>query len=301
MAVDYVNVLKDLMNDFIVIGRSQKSAGTLEEKTGVKVCSGGLSQFINSGTEIPEYAIVATSIECLAQNAIELMDFGVKNILLEKPGGLNIEEIKSVCDKSIATKSNVFIAYNRRFYSSVVEAKKLIKEDGGVTSFQFDFTEWSHEIEKLQKPAKVFQSWFLSNSSHVSDLAFFLGGKPKEISCYVSGSLPWHSKGSVFSGAGIAQNGALFSYHANWESAGRWGVEINTTKRKLIFRPLEKLQQQMRGTVKIDFVEINDHLDIEYKPGLFLQTKAFLERQHHLLMPVKEQLDILPVYNRMLK
>ena len=126
--------------------------------------------------------------------------------------------------------AKVFIAYNRRFYRAVSEAKRLIEGDGGVTSFNFEFTEWSHEIERLSKAPGVKEKWFLGNSTHVVDLAFFLGGKPSEISCYTQGGTDWHPTASLFSGAGVSEHGALFSYNANWESAGRWGVEVLTKK-----------------------------------------------------------------------
>ena len=42
--------------------------------------------------------------------------------------------------------------------------KEIIAEDNGVTSFNFEFTEWSHEIEKLEKAPGVKENWFLANS-----------------------------------------------------------------------------------------------------------------------------------------
>ena len=65
---------------------------------------------------------------------------------------------------------------------------------------------------------------------HVVDLAFYLCGKPDEISCYTTGGLNWHSAASVFAGAGITKKNVLFSYNANWGAPGRWGVEIMTKK-----------------------------------------------------------------------
>lgn len=50
--------------------------------------------------------------------------------------------------------------------------KKIIAEDGGITSFNFEFTEWAHVIEKLDYPREVFENWFFVNSTHVVDLAF---------------------------------------------------------------------------------------------------------------------------------
>ena len=52
------------------------------------------------------------------------------------------------------------------------------------------------------------------------------------------------------------QKGAMFSYFADWEAPGRWGLEVLTRKRRLIFRPMEQLQVMPLGSVKIDSVEL---------------------------------------------
>ena len=114
----------------------------------------------------------------------------------------------------------------------------IIKLDAGVTSFNFEFTEWANTIEPLVKAEGIKEKWFLGNSTHVVDLAFYLGGKPKKISTFTSGSLVWHPSSSVFAGAGITDKDILFSYSANWESAGRWTVEVLTKDNKLIFEPM---------------------------------------------------------------
>ena len=255
MAVDYYKVLNDLDVFFKVIGRGKKSAKSFYKKTGVRPILGGLDSFLADYPEKCSHAIVAVGVERLAETTKQLLKYGIQNILVEKPAGLNKEEIESVAKLTKEENANVFVAYNRRFYSSVIKAKEIIKEDGGVTSFSFEFTEWSHEIEKIEKASGVKENWFLANSTHVVDLAFYLGGQPKKISSFVSGGLDWHPSASVFSGAGMSETGALFSYQANWESAGRWSVEILTKKHRLIFRPIEKLQIQNRGSVQIDFVD----------------------------------------------
>ena len=214
---------------------------------------------------------------------IKLITAGVKNILVEKPAGLNLEEVTNIANMAKENSTNVYVAYNRRFYASTLKAQEIIKEDGGVTSFNFEFTEWSHVIEKLDKSEKVKNAWFYANSTHVVDLAFFLGGKPKEMSCYATGGLPWHPSASVFAGAGISETGALFSYQANWEAPGRWGVEILTKKHRLILRPLEKLQIQKIGSINVEYVDIDDRLDVEFKPGIYKQVETFLYAENSLL------------------
>jgi len=289
MAVEYSKVLDTLNVDYEVMGRGESSANNFQDATGRKVKIGGVDNWLNSKEiENPNSAIVAVGVEKLAETTIELLENGFKNILVEKPAGLNFEEISIVAEKTNEKNANVFVAYNRRFYTSVLKAKEIIEEDGGVTSFNFEFTEWSHEIEKLDKAPGVKENWLLANSSHVIDMAFFLGGFPAKISSYTSGGLDWHPSASVFSGAGVTINGALFSYCANWEAPGRWSVEILTKKHRLIFRPLEKLKSQKIGKIKIEELAINDNLDIRFKPGLYRQTECFINNNSDNLVELED-------------
>ncbi len=276
MAVDYAKVLSSLNPNFSVIGRSEQGASNFYQKTGIAATPGGVAAFAKNN-ELPNYAIVSVNVEELSSVALFLIKNGVKNILLEKPGGTNIDEISKIAIFAKKIGANVQVAYNRRFYSSTLEANRIIDADGGVTSFNFEFTEWSHQIEKLNFPKAKSEIWFLANSTHVVDLAFYLGGNPKKMSCYTAGSLDWYKTASIFSGSGISEKGALFSYQANWKSPGRWSVEMLTLKHRLIFKPMEQLHIQNIGSVSVEQVQLDDSLDKKYKPGLYLQTKAFLE------------------------
>lgn len=300
MAVDYFNVLINLNCDVIVIGRGENSAEKFNEKTGCKPFVGGLTKFLALNKNSFSKAIVAVGMEVLKTTTIELIDSHYNSIMVEKPAGLNFQEIYDLANYSKSKNADVFVAYNRRFFASVMKAKKIIEEDGGVTSFNFEFTEWSHVIEKLVKAQGVKENWFLGNSTHVVDLAFYLGGRPKTISCYSTGGLEWHPKASVFAGAGTTENGVLFSYQANWEGPGRWGIEILTKKHRLILRPLEKLQTQNIGSVNTEFVELEDTLDTQFKPGLYLLTQKFIDNQLEYLFPIKEHIHNCEYYAKII-
>lgn len=299
MARDYANVLNSLGSSYEVIGRGDQSAQEFERETGVPAIRGGLEKHLASGVRAPEKAIICVGVEALANSTMQLLRAGVRNILVEKPAGCSPLEIKEVNDVSIASKATVVVGYNRRCYASVIHAKQLIADDGGVTSFNFEFTEWSHIIQDITRSREVKEYWFLGNSTHVVDLAFYLGGMPKEISCYLSGGLEWHPAASIFAGAGISETGALFSYQANWAAPGRWSVEMITRARRFVFRPLEQLHVQKIGSVGLNLVEIDDAWDRKYKPGLFLQTKTFLEGKPETLCSLKEHYSKLPVYCQM--
>jgi predicted dehydrogenase len=277
MAKEYAKVLSALNTNWEVSGRSAANAAAFRESfPGITVHEGGLEK-LDIISQQYTHAIVASSVESLYANTISLLDAGVKHILLEKPGATVKAEIADLQKRAEEKQARIIIAYNRRYYSSVLAAQKLIEEDGGVLSFNFEFTEWAHTIEPLPMDTQVKENWFLANSTHVVDTAFYLGGAPKEMNAFIAGSLSWHSRSAVFAGSGTSVNGALFSYQANWKAPGRWSVEMLTNKRRFIFRPMEKLQAQQIGSVAIEPVAVDDSLDTQYKPGLYLQTEAFIK------------------------
>jgi len=283
MARDYIKVLRALRVTPIAVGRSKKSTAAFEKDTGIPVQSGGISAFKKTRGVIPPSAIIAVSAENLSAVAKEVISAGCRRILLEKPGGLALKDIQSVSRAAKKKGVQVFIGYNRRFYSSIVKAKKYIKDDGGAISFSFSFYERLLQKEKLKKlgiSPKAQKRWFIVNAIHVIDTAFYLGGLPQKIAGFTAAGPLWAPHPTLFSGAGMTHGNIPFYYEANWELEGPWSVEVGTKKRKLILAPLETLKVEKDGVIR-DSV-LNDSFDARFKPGLYHQTKAFLEMRHDL-------------------
>ena len=296
MAQDYCKVLQGLRQNFEVIGRSSDSARKFESATGCAVRQGGLRAAL-AGSAATHQAIVAVGVEHLAGVTAELIEAGTRRILVEKPAGLNTKEIRALWEMAASHKVDVLIAYNRRFYAATALARKLIAEDGGATSCTFEFTERAHVIAPLTKGPGVKEAWFLANSTHVVDLAFHLCGQPKDWHAWHGGSLDWHPASARFCGAGITDRGVFFSYHADWEAPGRWGLEVLTRKRRFIFRPMEQLQVTRTGSNDVESVTLDDQLDKAFKPGLFAQAKAFLDGDDRLFCTIDEQLRHCAAYD----
>lgn len=300
MAMDYAKVMNGLSQSFVAIGRSEEKCREFQSQFSNPVISGGIQKYLDTNPPIPKKVIIAANVEELDTISTSLINYGVKDILVEKPGVAEPNKIDELAELAKSNGVNLLIAYNRRFYSSVLKAEEIIQEDGGLSTFNFEFTEWAHVITPTAKHKTDFHYWFLWNSTHVVDLAFFMGGFPKQLSAFHSGSLDWHPSSSAFAGAGISEKGALFSYQANWEAPGRWVVEMLTKKHRLIFKPMEKLQIQEIGSVAVNPVEIEDILDTEYKPGLYLQTKSFLDSDYSRFCDVHEQRETIKnIYNKM--
>jgi predicted dehydrogenase len=299
MALEYAKVFRGMSRIPIVIGRGKASAMNFKSKTGFKAIVGGISAFLEGAPALPSAAVIAVGVDELAGVTHRLLKYGVRRILLEKPGGLNIDEIRGLGIAARERNADIWIAYNRRYYASTLEAKRLIQREGGVSSFNFEFTEWSHVIRTMDKPKRVLNNWFLANSTHVVDLAFHLGGIPESMDCRISGDLDWHPRASVFCGSGISKTGALFTYSANWAAPGRWGVELLTNELRIILKPLEQLQIMRLGSVAIESVPIDDTLDKEYKPGLYRQLQSFLDIEDEDACLIGHQVEAAELYNRM--
>jgi len=292
IGVVYANVLTHLGFMPTVVGRGTAGVERFEAATGIKARPGGLTNWLATGAAAPPSCIVAVDVENLAAATIELARCGVRRVLVEKPGGVDANEIAAVRRAADEFGCEVFLAYNRRFLASTTMARRLIAEDGGVTSFGFEFTELADRVAQTVHSQRVKAAWFVANSSHVIDLAFFLGGRPSTMAAFVDGELSWH-KPARFSGSGRSSAGALFRYHADWSSAGRWGVEISTPQRRLIMRPLESLQEQRLGSFDIRPISLDDEADRMFKPGFLKQVEMFMNGRDNDLQNIRTQDDMM--------
>jgi predicted dehydrogenase len=301
MSREYVKVLSDMDYDVTVVGRGADNIEKLKtDYPKFDYHIGGLKDFLQENKKKIEYAINAVSISFLKETTISLMENGVKQILLEKPGDLYTEGLKELKQCADQHKVKVSIAYNRRFYTSVNTLLREAKADGGVQSVHFEFTEWVHTISPETYDVESLKKWIISNSSHVINTVFSITGLPVIIHAIVRGKdlISWHPSGSVFTGSGIGKHGIPFSYHSNWGSAGRWAIEIMTKKRRFYLKPIEKLQVQMKGSVVIEEFPLQDELDQKYKAGIYLQTFAFLEHDYSKLVSLEEQIETNPYYDQ---
>jgi predicted dehydrogenase len=301
MAAEYLKVLANLNWDVVVVGRGEEKIMVLKKEfSQFTYHKGGLEGFLKNHTDLPESAINTANIDQLKSTTCLLLQSGIKNILVEKPGDIHKDGLREIAGLEVKNNAKVLIAYNRRFYSSVLTLMKEAAFDGGITSAHFEFTEWVHTIDPKQYNGEALLKWILSNSSHVIDTAFSIIGKPQILNTIVRGqnNLDWHPSGTLFVGSGVTELNIPFTYHSNWEGPGRWAIEISTRKRRFYLKPMEKLQQQLKGSVQISDFEIDDKLDIEFKPGLFLQTKNFLNKQFEGFQTVHDQVIAMEAYYR---
>ena len=299
MAALYAAVLAQMGQETTVIATSPVRAQPLASSHDMRFYDKGLEAALVE-LPLPDAAIVALPVDKLAAAAERLATAGVRRVLVEKPGCLTGSELGPVVDAADRSGSFVAIAYNRRFFASVIEARRRIETAGGALSCVFEFCEDVQRIGALPTPEAIKQNWVLANSSHVIDLAFHLCGMPSHWTTQTTGQLSWHDRGADFRGMGETVRGTRFSYYADWRGPGRWGLEIVLPDERLILRPMEKLAVMPRGRFEAEAVEIDDTLDGRFKPGLYAQIRAILQEVPDAnLVTARQQLEaVTSIYDR---
>jgi predicted dehydrogenase len=298
MAKEYLRVVKKMGLDAKVVSRTKSSARAITSEFGIECYDGGYAA-LNIAVANEDVAVVCTPVEKLFLCTKSLINLGFKKILVEKPGALNVSDLEELKNLANASSCKVFIAYNRRFFSSVQYLRKILETEE-LIAVNFEISEWTHRIVLADYSSDTLNHWFVSNTSHVVDLVFDIAGIPDELSCYTSGSLEWHPSASRFSGSGHSNRNVLMNYHGYWDAPGRWSVEFMTPNNKYILRPMEKLSCQKKGSVEIADIDGVDYGDDEmFKPGVLKMFQCFNSGDYTGFCDLHEQIERIKIYNKM--
>lgn len=239
-----------------VISKSVLTSKNLCQKYEYKPYHGGYKECFPK-LDTYNLVIVCTPVHKLIPAAKCAINYGNKNILVEKPGSLYSTELLAWADELKGQDARVRIAYNRLTYPNYILLKELIRSEGGITSCRYTFTELVHTINFNNNRSDAYERWGISNSLHVISMAHDLIGMYKELNAFQYGFMDWHPSGDRFVGSGITEQKIPFSYHADWGSAGRWGIEVMTKENAYRLMPLEQIYRCKRGTFEWEKIDIS--------------------------------------------
>lgn len=275
MAHEYFKVLEGLKCEFTVVTRSARSAKYFEKLTCKKV---ELLKDFDLKSENFTHAINAVSVGSLREINSYLFASGIKKILSEKPAGKNVDEIAALTSEK-PRGVDLYVGYNRRFYSSVQFLLKKLAESDDIRSVNFDFSELFWKIDPTLVDEITINNWFFANSTHIIDLVFYIIGRPK----WLNGAAYEFPSGNsifpgpdVFHGFGVSERGIPFSYQADFHGANRWSIDVKTSQSTFTLCPLEDLYSVDVGALERKLIFSRSKMDRDFKPGLFGQVEAFL-------------------------
>ena len=194
--------------------------------------------------------------------------------LIEKPLGHDLAEARTLNQMSMEQGSRVYAAFNRRFYSSTLQAQALLKDETSPRLVSILDQEDPVSALAEGQPHAVVENWMFANSIHLIDLfRVFCRGNPTT----VRPMLPWRGLGTeLVSGEVLFDSGDVGLYQAAWNRPGPWSVTVSTKTKRLEMRPVEKLTCQAAGSRVAQDVAI-DPMDRDFKPGLFRMAEAAVE------------------------
>lgn len=283
---EHVRALKALgLNRIIVYS---PSAGPLEalprEVPGVRTVAGDLDQ-LGGAAERDELAIVVTPILQLAPVADSLAQLGYRRLLIEKPVALDAVEIQRLAGRLAACGVEAVCGYNRVAYPSFAEVRSRTASEGGIRSCSYTLTEFTTRILAGKFSTDELARWGIANTLHVIGMAHGLIGLPDRWSGIRMGSPAWHPTGDRFVGAGLSDRQIPFSYHADWQSTGRWSIEVHTAQSSYRLCPLERLFRREVALGEWEEVSLAVFAP-EVKPGFAEQAAAMLSARVRAMVPL---------------
>lgn len=286
MGRKYVAALQVLgMKQIRVCSRREESLVPLRQVLGVTLFPGGYRNLAVQPAK-GDLAIVAVPILDLMPATKHLRELGFRKFLIEKPISLWSDTLGEFAKDFKKEDVDAVAAFNRVAYPVLYKVEALAREEGGITSCTYTFTELTQKMKSTDYPRDVMQRWGVANSLHVISMAHRLIGLPKEWQCHREGNaVSWHPTGSVFVGSGISQKNIPFTYHADWGSTGRWSVEIHTKVSSYRLSPLEKLYRRMSFNGEWKEIAISIFAP-DVKMGFAEQVAAMLEPELRKKIPL---------------
>lgn len=282
IAEEYIKCLIEMNIDFEVLVNTDEKKKFLLDKYNHTCYSGGVENF--KFNKEYDHIIIATPISLL-YNHLKLCLLNnkhLKYVLIEKPGCMYSYQLKEII--SIKKNVEIFIAYNRRFYSSIIKGKQIITNDP-INKLNLTIDEYNLDNIAKQKSNEIMENTFTNMTTHVVDVAFYLTGVPKKINVLNIdgyGELYYHKKATIFNGTGITENDIEFEYNGNWTKNGKWKIELQLKSGKVLsYQPLEDLKIiDEDGCEKII---TRNEFDTLYKPGYYKQINSFITNKEDLL------------------
>jgi predicted dehydrogenase len=273
MARRHLEVLQSL-KDVDVVGVSSRGADRLQKLAE----DFHIAETFRNNEEMldkvrPDAVIVAVNAANVYKVSMSAIERGVST-LLEKPPGLTAEDTADLLKASKRAQTQDMVGLNRRFYSVVQNAQKLIADSGGVTSLLVQYSEDISKVRQMNMhPPEVLEHWMAADAIHCIDLLRFLGG---ELASTHALSSAWRGRTPNSFGALIRfQGGGIGHFVSNWTAPGKWEVKLYGFDMRIDLSPLEEGKVTTREGPA--FLVPKDDADIKYKPGFYRQDHYFVE------------------------
>lgn len=253
-----------------VCGRNPERAKCLAEKYGAPIFTDLATMHRETGAVLLVVAVNELSMRTVCEAAFRHPWVCV----LEKPVGLNLSEAKAITSAAKAAGTRVFVALNRRAYSSTRKAMDELQPDSSPRLVSVLDQQDMASVAAAGQPDAVVRNYMYANSIHLIDyFNHFCRGAVTQ----VHNALPWTPNAPGHVVATLRYDSGDFGvYQAVWDGPGPWSVTVTNRTLRVEMRPLEKLCIQRRGERQLTDAPVN-LIDSEFKPGLLWQAQQAIK------------------------
>lgn len=246
-----------------VVSRSPERSRALAERHGLSWFPENLDQLSKDGP--PDLIIVAVSEHVIYDVVKELIRLP-SVLLVEKPLGLSLNEADELNKLSQRFAGRLFVALNRRFYSSTMRLRAELSSVEGKRGFLLQDQHDQISAEKAGFDPRTVRNWAFANAIHTLDLLSFLGrGEP--VVDFVQ-KTPLDGESFVLEAQISFSSGDSAHYFSVWNAPGPWILNVHSGRARWVMGPLEVLERQPEGSrERIGLVGPGEAG--EYKPGLW--------------------------------
>ena len=289
---EYIKCLNNLSIPADILGRKKSTALNLQKETKKRVFW-SIDDLISENIYY-SHAIIAVPIEESVNSTLLVIEkVGIKSILAEKPGAIDSEGLGKIIKYAELKNVDVFVAYNRRFFDSVLMAKDIV-QDEGLKNLKVIFNEAIDKIPFTKFTQSVLDNWVQANASHVIDIGLLLGGIPIELNGETYGeNVFWRDRPAKFNYIGIGPQEAKLEFTADWHCPGSWEIFFKTNNGSYVLSPLEVLQKLNHPYAPVTIIKTEAD---NFKPGFMKQVSFFVNGQWEQLLSVQKQQANMRIY-----
>lgn len=194
--------------------------------------------------------------------------------LIEKPAGLSPGETAHLANLAAKHRCLNMVGVNRRYYSVLENALFAVHEQGPLTGILIEANEPIAKLRRGSKHSKeVVDRWMFANSIHPIDLFRRCGGDILEIDA--SATSFEGGDATSYTASLRTTGGALGTFIAHWDSVPGWRLRLYGCGVRVTLDPLEQGEIEYSGGSRKP-VPVDD-VDVQFKPGFYCQTLAFLQ------------------------
>jgi predicted dehydrogenase len=194
--------------------------------------------------------------------------------LVEKPAGFTSAETAGLARLAFDHRCLNMVGVNRRYFSILHNALTIVLQHGPLFGIVIEAPESIHRrrARPVHDP-RLYDLWMVADTIHGIDLFRCLGGEVTEIQTLKQ---CWTERnGDSFTAILRLSRGCLGTFIAHYHSGGEWSATLYGDGLRVTIS-LDGLKGQVYFDTGKSFPLPVDAADLNYKPGLYAQDRAFI-------------------------